>query len=91
MHDEDRARERVQLVGRCGEVLHGYEWARGLAADLHMAERTVRRFRAAFLAAEAYPIAPGVVRDCCILVERRGATVERLLQDLAEFVADERP
>ncbi|HEY1447500.1 MAG TPA: hypothetical protein VGF33_03110 [Caulobacteraceae bacterium] len=89
MHDEDRARQRVQFIGRCGEALHGYQWARALANDLRMDERGMRRIRAAFHGAYAFPVGPGLVRDCALLVERRGETVERLLADLAEFIADE--
>lgn len=63
-----------QLVAEAGAALFGEDWAAPLARLLDLNERTVRRLKAAAIAGQPYPIAPGVLAElkAALLAQAQG-------------------
>lgn len=73
----DRPPHLSELVADAGRALYGDDWQNPLARLLGINERTMRRIAAAAREGEAYPVAPGALRDLLAeLEQRRGALAE---------------
>jgi hypothetical protein len=76
----------AQLVARAGRALHGDNWPPALARDLNMNERTLRRIKAADLAGQDYPIAPGALADLFRITNARAYDFVSLAGDLERYM-----
>lgn len=78
----ERQPDAAEKVARAGLALYGEDWAAPLARALGLNERTVRRIRAAALAGEDYPVAPGVLADLRALLRAQGARLVTLAAEI---------
>lgn len=69
-------------LAEIGRALYGERWQTALAADLGVADRTMRRW-----AAGTSPAPPGIEAELRRLLEERGVEIGRLLAEIEWSIA----
>ena len=76
------------IVARLGRALYGADWARALAREVGLNERTAQRLRAAAEAGAPYPFSPGAMADLIALAEHRRGELESLIDQAEAWARD---
>ncbi|MGH0003478.1 hypothetical protein ACQU0X_25670 [Pseudovibrio ascidiaceicola] len=73
--------EKKQLLIKSGEALYGGRWQADLARSLGLSDgRRIRQW----LSGDR-PIPDGIWKDIKLLLEERGAVIEKVLEDISEL------